>query len=234
MGKIIEKWRIITVLLGAVVLALCVAAIILSGTLKPVCPLSLVFVRYSDDFDWHVQDVAFLLLTNASNRSYGVTMPGRSNTFIMDTVFKRATASYLVNCEFTDQTSNGWTNWAQKFPALTPFMTFRGTGAHIRLTSVVVASSGAVFTTIGPHTGITIRVPTLPGGQRRRIAVLCQEMPELRPSSFWFSRAGRLLLVNLPRSIVSRLYSAGPVLKVWCDRELSRAEAGAAALPTGQ
>ena len=235
--KTIEKWRIVAALSAAAVVVLCFAVVTLSGTPKAVSGLSVVFLRYSDEFDSQVSNVAFLFLTNASNKSYGVTMPGATNSHMVDTVFGRSTASYLVNCEFFDQTANGSNHWAQKFSALMPLEPFTPvnvTGPRPHLSAVTVPALATAFAVVRPHSGLTIRVPTLPTGQSRKVAVLCEEIPELKPALFWSSRAGLFLQRKLPISLVSKFYTGGPVLKVWCDRELSRTGAGDRQLPSAE
>ena len=56
------------------------AYIVYSGNQRHSNDVSLIFQRYSDDADSYVSDVAFLLLTNASSKSYVVSMTGGSNT----------------------------------------------------------------------------------------------------------------------------------------------------------
>src|SRR5438093_6399256 len=76
--------------------------------------LSLVFERYSTRADLFVQDVAFLRLTNSSDRTYCLAMTGGTNTFEWDAPFTflsdkqpQHSASYMVICEFSGQTPTG-------------------------------------------------------------------------------------------------------------------------------
>ena len=82
-----------------------------SGNQRNGNDVSLIFQRYSDDADSYVSDVAFLLLTNASSESYIVSMTGGSNTLVLDLLWGRNKQSIMINCEFTDETPSGWTNW---------------------------------------------------------------------------------------------------------------------------
>lgn len=218
-------------------LAFCVVIIGLSGIFKPSSGLSLIFLRYSDDFDTKVEGVAFLLLTNASDKSYVVVMPGITNPVVASTFFARRGVSYSVDCEFKDQTANGWTNWTQEFsPVPSPvgleLAKASPPGPQEKI-SIRVPTSTTVFHVLGPYNGVTIRVPTLAVGQRRKVAVLCQEVPGLRRSSFWQSRLGGYVLRILPRRIASPLVKPGRVLKgaraLWCDHELTPTETRTAA-----
>src|SRR6516162_3178222 len=74
--------------------------------------VTLTFQRYSD-LDPYVGDVAFFGLTNASSKTYLLTMTGGTNTMVLDTSFSQFKQSWMVNCEFTDQTPTGQTNWSQ-------------------------------------------------------------------------------------------------------------------------
>jgi hypothetical protein len=41
-------------------------------------------------------------------------MTGNTNTLVIDTLAGRFKQSWMVNCEFSDQTPHGWTNWIQQ------------------------------------------------------------------------------------------------------------------------
>ena len=163
-------------------------------------PVSLTFQRYSDELDPYVQDVAFLWLTNSSTKSYLLTMPNRTNTAVMDNFFgKEPRTSYLVNCQFRDWTPDRWTDWVQQ-PS--PYL------------------MGNAYLSLGAHSGMIIRVPLPPPGQKRRVAVLCELSPQ---DSFWNSRVGGRVLRVLPRTILLKVSQRPPVIRrIWCDRELDR------------
>jgi len=132
--------------------------------------VSLTFQRYSD-LDPYVGDVVFLNLTNASNQTYLLCMTGNTNTWVSDTSFGHSKRSCMVNCEFSDQTPDGWTNWVQ------PASPVRGSNA---------------YTSLAPHSGMVVRVPLPPKGQQRKVAVLYEPAPAgWRPSPFWRRISGR-------------------------------------------
>ncbi|MDB6112378.1 MAG: hypothetical protein JWR69_4128 [Pedosphaera sp.] len=161
--------------------------------------VSFTFQRYSNDLDPYVGDVAFLWLTNASKKSYLLSMTGNSNTFVADTAFGRFKQSWMVNCEFDDQTTSGRSNWTQ-LPSL-----WRGSNSYLGL---------------GPRSGIVVRVPLQRDGQHRKAAVLC-EVPTTT-SPFWAGGVGFQLLRVLPQSLRHKVIQPKPLLlPVWCDRELS-------------
>jgi hypothetical protein len=199
------------------------AAGVLSGskTRKP-APVSLVFQRYSD-LDPYVGDVAFLWLTNASSNSYLLTMTGSTNTVVLDTLFGRFRQSWMVNCQFSDETSTGWTNWIQMPSPV------RGSNAYLSL---------------GPRSGFVIRVPLPEDGQRRKVAVLYEgpyttaalalgagpgisirvpttNAPNTTAGSFWLTPTGFRLFRLLPRPLRERVFPSASLHKAWCDRELS-------------
>jgi hypothetical protein len=159
--------------------------------------LSLVFERYGSttDFDYSVQDVAFLWFTNSSDKSYCLPMMGSTNTFQRDTPLGYDSGSYLIKWEFGDQ--------ANPMP------------------QVSFASLGLCHV-VGPHSAVRLRVPLPPEGQKRRVAVLCVEEPSWSPRLFWTKGIGLSILRTLPRSVgMKLLFSQPAVLRVWCDRELS-------------
>jgi hypothetical protein len=165
-------------------------------------PVSLTFQRYSE-YDAYVWDVAFLYLTNASKRSCTLFMTGNTNTTVLDTSFGHFKQSLMVNCEFSDQTPHGWTNWIQQ-PSPFP------------------QSNACAL--LAPHSGMVVRVPLPPGGQNRKVAVLYRT--DLPPWQQWLFSPPRLsvsitLLRVLPRPIRSRLFRQQPLLRAWCDRPLT-------------
>jgi hypothetical protein len=161
--------------------------------------LSLVFERYSTDADFYVQDVAFLRLTNSSERAYALPMAGGTNTFERDRPVGYDNGSYMFICEFNDE--------ANPIP------------------QVSVASWGKCLG-LAPHSVVRLRVALPPEGQKRRVAVLCAEMPSGSPRPFWTKGIGLSILRILPRSVGRKLLFSQPaVLRIWCDREL---------LPPGQ
>jgi hypothetical protein len=163
----------------------------------------LVFDRYDNSDGWLADDqVAFLWLTNASNKSYFLTRTGETNSLVMKTLFLDAKKSYLVSCEFIDESPSGSTNWIHQPPATAS----PGNRAY----PVVI---------LGPYSGISIRVPPPSGDQRRKVAVFCQVYD---PSASSASQGGLLTsLVWRGRGLVNKLISPGsPVLKVWCKQDL--------------
>src|SRR5687768_6897114 len=150
--------------------------------------LSLTFQRYSD-LDPYVGDVGFFWLTNASDKAFLLCMTGGTDTVVLDTMFipykGMPKVSYMVNCAFSDQTPQGWTNWAQ-----TPSPA-RGSNAFLQLS---------------PHSGIVIRVPLPTNGQKRKVAVLCEApLAGWRQWPLWSNGFGQSLLRMLPRSMLLRL-----------------------------
>ena len=175
------------------------ACVLLMSRRSQARSLSLVFERYSTQTDFFVQDVAFLWLTNSSDRTYGLPMTGGTNTFLWDTPLglgrykQQRSGSHMVNCEFS--------------------------GEPIR--SMDPMQWGQCLT-LAPHSAIRLRVPWPPEGQKRRVAVLCAEQPSGSPRRFWTKGIGLSILRTLPRSVGMKLLFSQPgVLRVWCDRELS-------------
>lgn len=174
-----------------------VACVVFSGSQRRNDDVSLVFQRYSD-LDPYVGDVAFLLLTNASSKPYVVSMTGGSNTLVLDTFFGRHRQSLMINCEFSDETPGGWTNWTQ-MPS--------------------PSSRSNAYASLGPHSGMVIRIPLPPDGRRRKVAAL-YEGP-MTTSSFWVTPTGLRVFRMLPRPLRKRVLPSASLHKVWCDRELS-------------
>jgi hypothetical protein len=159
--------------------------------------LSLVFEKYGSTTDvaFNAQAVAFLWFTNSSARSYCLPMMGSTNTFQRDTPLGYDSGSYLIRWEFGDQANS--------------------------LRQVSSASLGLCHV-VAPHSAVRLRVPLPPRGERRKVAVLCAEMPSTSPRRFWTKGLGLSILRSLPRSIGKRLLFSQPaVLRVWCDHELS-------------
>jgi hypothetical protein len=133
-------------------------------------------------------------------------MTGGSNTLEAESTVGPFKMSWMVNCQFSDQTPNGPTNWAQYPSPLT---------------------QSNAYLSLAPHSGILVRVPMPPSGQRRRVAVLCQSAPSgWRQSPRWMTPFGRgvmrLFIRTLPKASVTRLLDPPPVLlKVWCDCQLT-------------
>ena len=162
--------------------------------------LSLVFETYgtTTDFGLNVQEVAFLWFTNSSDKSYCLPMTGGTNTFQRDTTIGYDSGSYMISWEFGDQ--------ANPMP------------------QVSFASLGLCHV-VAPHSAVRIRVPLLPKGEQRKVAMLCAEMPSGSPRRFWTNGIGLGILRILPRSVrMKLLFSQPAVLRVWCDRELSHTD----------
>jgi len=159
--------------------------------------LSLVFEKYgtTTDVGFNAQEVAFLCFTNSSNKSYCLPMVGSTNTFQWDTPPGDDSGSYLIRWEFGDRAN----------PAA----------------RVAFASLGLCLV-VAPHSGVRLRIPLPPQGQKQRVAVLCAEQPSGSPRSFWTKGIGLSIFRTLPRSVgMKLLFSQPAVLRVWCDRELS-------------
>src|SRR5262245_60219731 len=97
---------------GIIVLAVLVAVTtsVLSITHRSQArSLSLVFERYSTGLDFFDQDMAFLWITNSSDRTYWLPMTGGTNTGQLDTLMglgrhkQQMSGSYMVNCEFNGE-----------------------------------------------------------------------------------------------------------------------------------
>lgn len=171
---------------------------------SPPPPLSLVFERYSTRRDFFVQDVTFLQLSNSSDKTYYLPMVGGTNTLLPDAPLsiarhkehRQIRESYLVT--FVD--NKNAKVWGP------------------------VATWGRCAV-LPPRSTIRIRVPLPPAGERRKVAVVCAEMPK-GPREFWTKGVGLTILRIVPRSWGRRLLWSDPkVQQVWCDRELSHPDA---------
>ena len=189
-----SKWRV-----GIIVTTLLVA-VFLSGLLilRPAkaCPLSLAFEKYGTAMDIDFDEVvAFLWLTNASGKTYRLAMTG--NTSTNPEGWGGYKASFMVAYEFRDEPPGSITNSA-------PPASFTSPGQ-----AVVLA----------PHSGVRLRVPLPPEGQKRKVAVICEEQPAGPP---WFltNRFGFSIFRRLPRTIRHKMIQPA-VLRVWCAQELS-------------
>ena len=163
--------------------------------------LSFAFEKYGSTTDagFNAQDVAFLWLTNSSDKSYCLPMMGSTNTFQRDMPLGYDSGSYLIRWEFSDQ--------ANPMP------------------QVSFASLGLCHV-VGPHSAVRLRVPLPPEGQKRKVAVLFTELPQ-GPRRFWTKGIGLSIFRTLPRSVGRKLLFSQPaVLRVWCDRELSHPGGG--------
>jgi hypothetical protein len=179
----------VTVLMGVTVCVL----LITHGSQAP--PLSLAFERYGTDLDFNA--VAFLWLTNASDKPYALPMTGGTNTF-QPALVGYGNGSYQIRCEFSDQ--------ANPMP------------------KVRLASLGPCHV-LDAHSALRLRVELPGSGQKRRVAVLCFEQPSGSPRRFWTKGIGLTILRVLPRSVGRKLLFSQPaMLWVWCDRELSHSE----------
>ncbi len=104
--------------------------------------------RLADGRDWFIGSVAFLSLSNRSGRPYHLAL--RTNTNRVLILGDWSTESYVVNCAFRDQTSRGWTNWAQEPPRFS-----RRGGA-----------TGTMDLVLRPNSAVILRVPLDPGGRK--------------------------------------------------------------------
>lgn len=166
---------------------------------SPSQSLSLVFERYSTRTDLFLQDMAFLWITNSSDKAYLLPMAGGTDTFQMDAPvgfgsFKQeVSGSYLVDYEFS----------GKRPQPVNPML-------------------GGRALSLDPHSALRLRIPLPPGGATDKVAVLVWEQPS-GPSPFWRSRIGRSFLAMLPKSAARGVLSPQPtVLRVWCDHELSQ------------
>ena len=161
--------------------------------------VSLTFQRYSDH-DLYVDHVAYLWLTNASNKRYFVAMPGNSNTLALGNIYHPERYSYLIDGEFSDQTATGWSNWIQQ--------------------DLPLGSARTTYLALSPGSGLRIRVPLQKNGRPRKAAVFYEEQ-STNISKIWTSRLGLDLLVRLPPSLQSKVLQPKTLWhEVWCDREL--------------
>jgi hypothetical protein len=181
-------------IIAAAVLVGVIAGVLLMTHRSQTRFLSLVFERYSSDLDFYVHDVAFLWLTNSSDRTYVLPMAGGKDTFERDTVAGNYSGSYMFICVFSDQANpmpqDSFAGWSKCLP-------------------------------LAPHSAVRLRVALPPEGQKRRVAVLCAETPSGRPRMFWTKGIGLSILRMLPRSVGRKLLFSQPaVLRIWCDREL--------------
>jgi hypothetical protein len=71
-------------IIAVAVLVVVTAGVLLLTQRRQAPPLSLVFERYSTKMDFFVEDVAFLWLTNLSDKPYGLPMTGGTNTQLQD------------------------------------------------------------------------------------------------------------------------------------------------------
>jgi hypothetical protein len=76
------------------------------------------------------------------------------------------------------------------------------------------------YVTLGPRSGIIVRVPLSADGQCRKVAVL-YEAPATTPG-LWGTGVGFLVFRMLPQSLKTRLLQPRPALhRAWCEHELS-------------
>jgi hypothetical protein len=185
--------------IGASAMVLTISAcFVFTSKRKPDDQISLTFQRYSD-MDPYVGDVAFLWLTNASTKSYLLTMPSNTFTLQFDFTFGHNKKSVLLSCEFSDRTPHGWTNWTQQ-----PSPNFTSNS----------------YVSLNPHSGMVVRVPLRADGQERKAAVLYRAQSSV--PAFWTTAVGFRVLRMLPKSLRNRVTSPQSVWqKVWCDRELT-------------
>ena len=181
----VRAGTIVVTVLGAVTVA-----VLLITHRSQAPPLSLLFERYGTvttmdplTLDLFVQDVAFLWITNSSDKAYYVAMAGGTNTSLPDAPigFKQSSSggSYMPMCEFRDQPPAGSTP---------PPVSFASLGLCVN---------------VGPHSAVRLRVALPPEGQKRKVAVLCTEPPpSIRP--FWTSSMGRTVIGVLPRSVARK------------------------------
>jgi hypothetical protein len=193
---------IVVTVLGAVTVS-----VLLLTHRSPARPLSLLFERYGTvtTMDLSDHDVAFLWITNSSAKTYGFGMMGGTNTYLRDAPFgfsrkqSSSDGSYMPICEFRDLTRGGSTHPPVSFASL------------------------GLCMTVGPHSARRLRVALPPEGQKRKVAVLCIELPLPGTRPFWTTSIGLTVLRMLPRSVARKAMHRDPaVLRVWCDRELSR------------
>lgn len=184
----------------ALTVLVAVTACVLSIIHRPQAhSLSLVFERYSTRMDFSVEDMAFLWITNSSDRTYWLPLTGGRDAYLLDTPMglggykQPISGSYMVNCEFSGEPTRPVNPmlWGQCLP-------------------------------LAPHSAFRVRVPLPPEGTKRKVAVLVCE-PLSGPRPFWTNSIGMRILRALPRSAAHKLLLRQPaVLRVWCERELSQ------------
>ena len=147
--------------------------------------------------DFFFEDMAFLWITNSSDRTYWLPLTGGTDSFQLDTPIglggykQQISGSYMVNCEFSGEPARPVNPWGQCL-------------------------------TLAPHSAFRVRVPLPPEGAKRKVAVLVCEPPS-GPRPFWTNTIGLTILRTLPRSTAHKVLLRQPeVLRVWCDRELSQ------------
>ena len=198
--KVTRARRVTAGIIAVTVLVVVTPCVLLMSHRSQARSLSLVFERYSTRSDFFVQDVAFLWLTNLSDRTYLLPMTGGTNTGQLDTPIglgrykqQQFSGSYMVNCEFSGEPTRAVNpvQWGQCL-------------------------------TLAPHSAFRVRVPLPPEGAKRKVAVLVCDPPS-GPRRFWTNGLGLSILRTLPRPAAHKVLWRQPaVLRVWCDRELSQ------------
>jgi hypothetical protein len=190
------KTKRIILLLVVILVPILLNRLVSSGGPTSNPRISLVFQKYSS-LDG---DVAFLWLTNASSRSYRLFMTGGNKSLLLDnTEWGNLKQSWMLNCEFHDETQTGWTNWMQMPSPV------RGGNSYLQL---------------GPTSGLMVRVPLPPDVHRRKVAVLYETVENV--PAFWGTAVGIRVFRMLPQSLRNHLVSPKPVLeRVWCNRDLA-------------
>ena len=189
--------RVRSAIIAVAVLVIVTACVLLLAHRSQARLISVVFEEYGTLWDYPGEEVAFLQFTNASDKTYGLPMTGGTNTLLRDSPLGSSSASYLVDCEFSDQ------------PILVP--------------RASIASWG-LCVAVAPHSAVRLRVALPPKGRTRRVAVLCAEQPSGSPRRFWTNGIGLSIFRMLPRSVGRKLLFSQPAVeRVWCDRELSPA-----------
>src|SRR5688572_32533106 len=104
----------------ALTVLVAVTACVLSMTHRPQAhSLSLVFERYSTRMDFFFEDMAFLWITNSSDRTYWLPLTGGTDSFQLDTPIglggykQQISGSYMVNCEFSGEPARPVNPWGQ-------------------------------------------------------------------------------------------------------------------------
>jgi len=149
------------------------------------------------NFSTYFEGTAVLVLTNNTTNYYGMCMPGGTKTEKEQPGLPgRSRLTKMVACAFSDQTPRGWSNWTD-LPS--DGNTYPG---------VILMSRQSML----------LRVPLPADGRKRKVAVICEEVPAILP--LFRTAAGARFFNMLPARVRNWLGRA-KARKVWCDTELS-------------
>jgi hypothetical protein len=159
-------------------------------------PLTLILSK-DTNYSPYFEGTAVLVLTNNSTNYYGMCMPRGTNTDKHQPgLLGRHRGTVMVACAFSDQTPHGWSNWTD----------LPSTGNNYP--GVILMSRQSML----------LRVPLPAYGGKRKVAVICEQVPAILP--LFRSAAGARFFNMLPMRVRNWLGRSKP-RKVWCDTELS-------------